>query len=318
MVRCALILFVALCCGFTIAEAGWLTDKLKEAAEEVGGKVIGQGSPEADEGVSNSANQPAASEDAPYTSDRRPDESEAPEAGVGGREHLGEAPQRPLRTDLHFSADTLMVDPESSGEESRGKMVVDGERMRMEMKDPAEGQTVIYIMDGRAQKVLLLMPAEKTFMETPMASAEGENDWRAAFSSEPCDGYRTAEEVGRTTHDGRGAVEWSCEDPKDPDDAFNLSLWFDAKLHIPVRSEDSEGNRFELQNLKEGAQSDSLFSAPGGYTPMNLFGGGSAGRESSNPYAPKVEPVPGSERSLGAMILANTVAPDAAAVGIRA
>ena len=318
MARFHLILFTALCCMSTSADAGWLTDKLKEAAEEIGVNVPDQESPEADGGASKGEEQSAASEDPRDSSARQPYESAGPEVGADGRESAGGESRRPMRTDLHFSADMLMVDPESSGKESRGKMYVDGERMRMEMTDPETGQPVIYIMDGKAQRFLLLMPAEKTLMEMPMSSTEGEEDWRAALSAEPCDGYRTAEEVGRTTHDGRGAVEWRCEDPEDADDAFNLSLWFDAKLHIPVRSEDSEGNRFELQNLKEGAQSASLFAVPGGYSRMNLFGGVSGGPESSNPYAPKVEPVPGSEGSLGAMILANTVVPDAAAVGIPA
>ena len=307
MVRCVLILFAALWCVPTMAEAGWLTDKLKEAAKDIGGKAIDEGSHGTYEGAKKGAKQAVTTDDRPEgqpePSTRQQETPEELGTGEDEKEDAGEFlrsqpqfqetrgssfrnarnPQRPPRTDLHFSADTIMVDRDTSRKESRGKMYVDGERMRMEMTDPEQGKPVITIMDGQSQKFLLLMPSEKTFMEMPMSSAEGDEDWRSALSAEPCDGYRMAEEMGPTTHAGRSVVQWSCEDPEDPEDAFNLFLWFDAKLHMPVRSEDSEGNRFELRNLKEDAQSSSLFSVPGEYTRMNLFGGGSAGRESSNP-----------------------------------
>lgn len=329
---------VVVFCFCSPSDAGWLSDKLEEAARKIGEKAVNDTSEGAysktKQGVKKAVDTKGGSTQAksvPPDSDREEhedgvvaEEAEgySEEEGVSGDEEFEEprglsrrkaSVLRP-QTNLHFSADYVTVDPDLGPEGMEGKLYVDGERMRLEMPDP-EGTKHALIMNVRTGSTILLLSGDGTYMELPSEGAE--EDWEnfsvvlADHRKQPCEGYRNSKNLGKSTHEGRTAIRWECRGPEDPDEPAVQTIWVDAKWGIPLRVDSGEGERSELRNLREGRPAASLFEVPRGQ-------GRSGGRKAVNPYAPKVVPVKGSEGSMWAAVVGAAVVPEGSAVGIPA
>ncbi|KPJ97511.1 MAG: hypothetical protein AMJ60_11000 [Desulfobacterales bacterium SG8_35] len=284
-------------CSYSPADAGWLGDKLKQAAENVGDKLIDDASDSAYEGAKDAVS-PENDEDSEaagrYDSEgseeyEQQDDDSAEYGAEYELEKMGQPswvesgyeqkPRKrkktgPPRTDLHLTADMIISDPASSPEPFKGKMYLDGARSRSEFVYPG-GNNVGVIVTGidPADKVYILMHSEKKYMET---TVEKQDDAPLSFeSSKPCEGFRKAEDLGRTKLNGRSVAKWRCSEPEDPEmyeeAEGDLLVWIDDKLKIPVRFEEGKGH-WELLNIREGKPSGDLFKIPAGYEKLAYDG----------------------------------------------
>jgi len=294
MVRILLLIMTLVFAFSASAEAGWLDDKLKQAAESVGDRMIDDASDSAYEGTKQgskdamgSENDTASDPSGQYDSEKAAEVEEQAEDSAEypaeyGREEMGQPSWAdsnygqkkkkkkktgPPRTDLHLSTDMIMSDPENSPEPFKGKVYIDGVRSRTEFKY-SDGNNAGIIVTGSdpTDKVYILMHSNKQYME----STYSETDSIVFESGKPCDGYRKAEDLGKTKLNGRSVVKWRCAEPEDPDDYEDaeriVTLWVDDKLEIPIRVEEGNGKGYwELQNILEGKPSGDLFKVPAGY-----------------------------------------------------
>lgn len=289
------ILFVFFTCS-TAAEAGWLENKLKKAAESVGDRIINDASNSAYEEAKDSVSPDEAETDnedpgdygSGEAAETEMQEEEAAEyRDLPGGEGMyspawdesayGQRPKKKKkhgkpRTDLHLSSDMLMSDPESSPEPFKGKIYIDGPRVRSEFDYPG-GNSVGMIITGinRDDKVYVLMHGEKTYIE----SSYDETDSFSFYGGKPCEEFRKSENLGRAKINGRSTVKYRCSEPEDPemyeDSDDVVVLWIDDKLNIPVRMEEGDGKGYwELQNIREGSPSSDLFKLPAGYKKLAL------------------------------------------------
>ena len=279
-------------CSYSSADAGWLGDKLKQAAENVGDKLIDDASDSAYEGTKDAVT-PENNTDSEAPGRYEPEEAEEFEqqddeaseyaaeyelekmgqpswAESGYAQKPGKRKKTgPPRTDLHLTADMIMSDPESSPEPFKGKIYLDGARSRSEFDYPG-GNTVGVIVTGidPADKVYILMHSEKKYMET---TVEKQGDAPLSFESgKPCEGFRKAEDLGRTKLNGRSVAKWRCSEPEDQEmyeeAGGDMLLWVDDTLKIPVRFEEGKGKgHWELLNIREGRPAGELFKIPAGY-----------------------------------------------------
>lgn len=290
MVRILLLALTLVFAYSTSTEAGWLNDKLKQAAESVGDRMINDASdsaydgakdavsPEGDETDSISSGQYESGESAELE-EQTEESAEYPDEP--GREEMysaswnesdyGRKPRKkkktgPPRTDLHLTADMIMTDSESGPEPYKGKIYLDGTRSRTEFEYPDANVGMIVTGLDPADKVYILMHGEKTYME----SSSDETDSFSIADGKPCDGFHKAENLGKTGLNGRSTVKWRCSEPEDPEDAMDaessITLWVDDRLRIPVRMEDeNQKGYWELLNIREGRPSSDLFKVPAGY-----------------------------------------------------
>ena len=290
MVR-ILLLMMTLAFAFSAsAEAGWLSDKLKEASENIGDRLLDDASDSADEGAKDSI---TPKNDTESETPGRYDAGEAEEyegqakesaehSGMPGKEEMGQPswadsdyglkPKKkkktgPPRTDLHLTADMIMSDPESSPEPVKGKIYIDGAKSRTEFGDSG-GNSMGMIVTGidPTDKVYVLMHSNKMYM----VSTYSETDAFIFESGKPCDEFRKAEDLGRTKLNGRSVNKWRCSEPEDPEmyeePGGVVTLWVDEKLEIPIRLEEANGKGYsELVNIREGKPSGDLFKVPSGY-----------------------------------------------------
>lgn len=76
----------------------------------------------------------------------------------------------------------------------------------------------------------------------------------------------TCKKVGTETVNGRLCDKWVMTDKH----GATTTAWIDQKLFYPIKTQTSSGETFELTNVKEGRQDDSLFQPPAGYRKMDL------------------------------------------------
>jgi hypothetical protein len=262
MVRIVLLMMMLVFAFSAAADAGWLDDKLRQAAESVGNRAIDDAADSAYEGAKDSVNdqddeknndpsgqydseKAAGVEEQPqdypaYSSEPGSEETGQPSwaAFDYGRKKKKKKRTGLPRTDLHLSTEMIMIDPEMSPEPTRGDIYIDGTRTRTEWKY-ADGNKMGIIITGiePTDKVYILMHSEKTYMES---SVQEDNDSAFTFDS---------------------------EDPEDAEEAGSvMTLWYDKKLKIPVRMEDDKRkSSWELVNIREGKPSGDHFKVPAGY-----------------------------------------------------
>jgi hypothetical protein len=307
------------------AEAGWLGDKLKKAADSVGNNIINdvadgvyKGSkdvmtPGGDEAAQGEGVEPAETGEAAKHAGQGTEFAEQEDAYLKESEYEDGYPERPEyegeyderleyegeyaeeqefeamggqawgggpdfaapsrkkrkkgppRTDLYFSAEMIMDDPEAE-EVMKGRLYIDGTRIRTDLTSDL-GMIVTGV--EASDKVYVLLHKEKTYIESSNEDSE-------AFFIEdvkPCEGYANAEKLGRTKLNGRSAVKWHCTAPEDPDYPVTTTLWFDEKLNFPLRSEGGKGEgSWELANIREGKPPADLFRIPPDYKKMAAGG----------------------------------------------
>jgi hypothetical protein len=290
MIRILLVIVAFVFAFSASADAGWLEDKLKRAAESVGDRIINDTSDSAYEGAKdavtseeNEANNGSSGkyeagealepEEQIEESEEYADESELEKMAEPSwaDSYHGQRPRKkkktgPPRTDLHLSTEMIMSDPESSPEPIEGNIYIDGARFRSEWKYPDNNVGMIVTGVEPDDKVYILMHDEKTYMESSVA--ETDSFWFG--SGKPCEGYLKTQELGSEKLNGRSVTKYRCSEPEEPEDTGEaqriVTIWLDNKLKIPVRLEEGNGKGYwELQNIREGKPSDDLFKVPGGY-----------------------------------------------------
>lgn len=183
-----------------------------------------------------------------------------------------------------FSADMKMSGHGGGG--MNGKIYFGGQKMRFEMN--AGGHASVMISDPAKKTMYMLMPQEKMYMEmnANMAGGRGRGphmpDAKPMDPSNPCstDSNYTCKKAGTETMNGRACDRWEFTSKSNPKE--NHTTWIDQRLHFPIKNVGSEGDVWELQNLKEGSQAASLFEVPSDYTKMDM-GGMMGGRPPRTP-----------------------------------
>ena len=156
-----------------------------------------------------------------------------------------------------------------------GKVFVDGTRMRWDMNarmDDGSQERSSIIITGTApeDKIYTLVHSQKMFMVATVAQAE--EDFWASFRIEdnPCDGYKSSENLGKESSNGRDTAHWTCRNPENEDDAEEMDIWIDDTLGIPVQVEFSDGSSYELMNINESRPSADMFQVPKGYKKISF------------------------------------------------
>jgi len=306
MVRILLILMALIFAYSTSAEAGWLGDKLKQAAENVGDSIINDTADSVYKGTKDAVtpeDENAAQQEPPQyeTDEAAPMEQESYDSGEYAADESGEyAPDDaveygfdpdqeemeepswgesgfggglkkrkktgPPRTDLHLTAEMVIIDPESSPEPMQGKIYLDGARSRTEFNFSGDNSSGVIVTGmGPDDKVYVLMHATKQYME----SSYSDTDSIMFESGKPCEGYRKADDLGSGKLNGRNIEKWRCSEPEDPDEAKSVMLWLDDRMEIPIRiEEENKKGYWELQNIREGSPPADVFTVPAGYTKL--------------------------------------------------
>jgi outer membrane lipoprotein-sorting protein len=165
-----------------------------------------------------------------------------------------------------FSADMKNT---GKGMTTTGKLYFGGPKVRMEMT--AQGHQSIMIVDSQRKVFYMLMVDQHMYMEmsTETKGPRKSPDWRTYDPANPCANMTdtTCERLGTGLADNRLCNKWKFSNSKQ---GTSQTVWVDQKTGIPIRTETSEGNVMELTNIKEGAQSASLFEIPSGYTKMDM------------------------------------------------
>jgi hypothetical protein len=177
-----------------------------------------------------------------------------------------------------FSADMKVSG--RGGENMNGKIYFGGQKTRFDMS--GQRGEMIMITDATKKVAYMVMPNEKMYMEmsTAMQGMRGRGpslpDAKPLDPTNPCsaDADMTCQKAGSETVNGRSCDKWEFKSKSDP--SKNHTVWIDQKLHFPIKNVGAAGEIWELQNLKEGSQSASLFEVPAGYNKMDM--GGMMGR----------------------------------------
>ena len=235
MIRILLLVMTLIFAYSTSADAGWLDDKLKQAAESIGDRLVDDAADSTYEGTkdtvtpdkgmqSEGSGQYGSEEAAEYEQAEGSAEfSDIPERAnmdqpSWSESDYGQKPKKkkktgPPRTDLHLTADMMMSDPESSPEPIKGKIYIDGAKTRTEFSDSGDySMGMIVTGIDPADKVYILMHSNKMYM----VSTYDETDSFIFVSGKPCDEFRKAEDLGRTKLNGRSVKKVRCSEPEDP------------------------------------------------------------------------------------------------------
>jgi hypothetical protein len=159
-----------------------------------------------------------------------------------------------------FSADMVTA---TGGQTVSGKMIVNTDKMRMEMS--AMGQSMITIVRRDKNVSWMLMPAQKMYMEM---SLQKQNESVNPFAAKADYTYTL---VGAETVDGHPCKKYSFETTLEGK-VHKGFHWLATDLKdFPVKWSDEEGTVVtELKNVKLGSSEDSLFELPAGYQKMTM------------------------------------------------
>lgn len=207
-----------------------------------------------------------------------------------------------------FSAE--MVDPEHPGKQASRIYLGDG-KIRLESEDtssigaivldPAHGTTLLvndpaksYIDAGMFTSIVTIGFAPLMRVLRPAGAGDPCTQWNSAINpfgafvkrdnGTPPPHY-SCQSLGTESVNGRGAHKWAVTS-NDPNDRA-MTIWVDDRLHVLSRSEDAH-DKWEMRNIHEGPQPDSLFTPPAGYKKLSMtsliggvLGGGKDGGQSS-------------------------------------
>ncbi|MCJ7556934.1 MAG: DUF4412 domain-containing protein [Gammaproteobacteria bacterium] len=285
MIRFAVILVVSLglfCTGVP-ANAGWLTDKLKEAGKEIADEAIDDAVDEAYEEGKETVSQDEDEDN--YEAD---DEDEFSEDEVYGDnmgdmdesrhslDECGEVVQyQPgkkdkkaalrVRHDLHFTAESTVEDPTGESPDGTSIVYIDGTKLRMDLKSGDSTDFSLIVMGAKPEdKFYSLYHSEKMYAVSTLEDSSSEIWESYSDAGEPCEGYRTANKMGSESIAGRRTVKWSCADAEPPGSAVDMQIWIDNELRIPMKFE-SACSRFVTTRLDVGRPDQKVFSLPKGY-----------------------------------------------------
>ena len=176
-----------------------------------------------------------------------------------------------------FSAD--MVNARTDGFSSGGKLYVSNQRVRFESdRESAGGGKPIMIMDFAQHTNTMLMPAHHMYVSYPQGRGMTIPIWRLTDVNNACAEWeafaaqlrteskvKSCQRTGNDTLNGRSAVKYVITST----DGKVSTVWIDPKLRTLLKREAPDGT-IELKNIREGAQSASLFEVPPGYQKMEM------------------------------------------------
>ncbi len=153
-----------------------------------------------------------------------------------------------------FSADLVV---KAQGEqEILGNVKIKGNKMRQEVMDEGEKQTLIVRPDMGV--TWMIIPEEKMYMEIPYQSGN------KTFEEWSTDKESKAKFLGDETVAGQ-----PCKKYELVEDDVTTYFWVSKKMSFPIKVVD-EDTIMEYRNIKEGSVSDSEFDLPQGYEKMSV------------------------------------------------
>ncbi|HYL96464.1 MAG TPA: hypothetical protein VET69_11735 [Terriglobales bacterium] len=176
-----------------------------------------------------------------------------------------------------FSAD--LVQTGRSNSNGPTKIFVGKDKMRIEGSERGQLGGGAMIIDFANQKTLMLMPAQKMYIESmPNMGPNKKDIWfRADDPNNACpqfeamakksnDGPVSCRKIGPDTVNGRAAIKYEGSSKNGTGYA-----WIDPKLRFLLKWENiGKGNMVELRNIQEGTQDPRLFEVPSDYHKFDM------------------------------------------------
>ncbi|MDD2903792.1 MAG: DUF4412 domain-containing protein [Syntrophales bacterium] len=150
----------------------------------------------------------------------------------------------------------------TGSQEVKGKIYLQGEKMRQEFSAP-EGLS-INIFRPDKQVMWVIMPAQKMYMEMPFGQSDlgktmqmpQDKAKMKLLGTETVNGYET--EKYETTVKGRGRE-------------VKHYIWVAKKLGVPIKMTSADGSfSMEYRDIKEGNVPAAKFEVPPGYQKMTM------------------------------------------------
>ena len=183
-----------------------------------------------------------------------------------------------------FSANMRLLD--SSGRTEVLKLYVGNQRARLDRADAAaeSGGINSLIIDFYHQMLFLLIPQSKVYLR--IAGSDGMPFYQAAWMfrpsspNYPCNQWISeadrrgitlrCQPAGQDSVSGRTTQKWEAVSPE----GAHGSLYYDQSLNFVVRvsrtSKDGVQTGYELQDIKQGAQSEQLFDPHTNYREFRI------------------------------------------------
>jgi hypothetical protein len=151
-----------------------------------------------------------------------------------------------------------------------------GSKLRMEVT--AEGQQMTIIADPASGSMLMIMPEQRMYMQmaagmAPVAAPQ----IRSMDPANPCSGGEATGcmSLGEESVNGYPSRKWQYQI-----DGETQTAWISTQHRFAVRLVSGDGTTTDYSNVTPGPQPASLFSAPAGFTqmemgPMTVLGMGS-------------------------------------------
>jgi hypothetical protein len=168
-----------------------------------------------------------------------------------------------------FSADFVNIGKDRS-RSGPSRIFVGKDKMRIETNEGGEFGMGAAIMDFADNKTIILIPAQKMYMESMPQMKMQESMWfRPLDPNNACPQYIslvkrhnpnenvTCRKVGEDTVNGRTTIKYAGTSNKG-----SGFVWIDPKLRFVVKWLDDKGDGNELDNIREGSQDASLFMVP--------------------------------------------------------
>ena len=147
-----------------------------------------------------------------------------------------------------------------------GNVYVGRAGLRIDMK--AEGQSYSSLIFWNSATVVSLMHDQKMYMELPPE----QSGWDI-YEDKPCNGYTDGKKLGNETLNGRKVEKWRCTGPTNVpagDQPVDATVWYDRELKMVTKTDEDDGNIFEVRNIKVGRQDASRFKIPDGYKKFDV------------------------------------------------
>jgi hypothetical protein len=166
-------------------------------------------------------------------------------------------------------------------------------KQRMEMSDPSLGGKSVVITRLDKSVVWVLLPAEKVYMETPIAQQKSN-----PLGLDP-DSIIKRERIGKGTVDGHPCIKEKVTVKEADGSTESMYYWEATDIGWPVKAEALDGSwSYTYKNIKTGKQDPSLFEVPKGYSKMDTTQQGLPDMMQEPPGFPEPEmPEPDTEPS---------------------
>ncbi len=173
-----------------------------------------------------------------------------------------------------YTADMITTGPQGN---MTGKLYVKGDLFRQDMV--MEGQEQTIIINEEKDLTIILMHPQKMYMEfVDMGDEEVQESMEVDIDSaedllKENPDMATAEDLGTETINGIKCRVFKVTYKEDL--RGDSTLWISKELETPIKiiTNTAEGmSTMELQNIKKGSVSSSVFAIPSGYKKMEMPG----------------------------------------------